>query len=281
MKLGYSNYAMRQLDVFATLPRLRSMGYEAMEICARDGWPTAADSFSPGERRKLVALFRELEFPPPPIMEALATCAEGNERDGMLRRAVATFSLARDLNFGDGLAAVTTTVGNSAPPWETGREKIRHAFLELADLAAQYDVVVAAEPHAGSVFNTPEKAVWLMERTGHDHLKLNFDVSHFVAQGIDMRDSVRLCVPFAVHTHVKDGYTVDGGVQFQLPGEGNLDLADYVRAVTDAGLMVPIYVEVSRMLSELPDYDPWGTAEYCFTALDTARQATLSNPIDP
>ena len=80
-------------------------------------------------------------------------------------------------------------------------------------------------------FNTPEKAVWLMENTRHDHLKLNFDISHFVAQGIDMQRSIDLCVPYAVHTHIKDGYTEDGSVHYLLPGDGEMDLVDYMVSV--------------------------------------------------
>ena len=276
MKLGYSTYAMKDLDVFEALPRLRSIGYEAMEICVRDGWQTAAHGFDAAQRRKLVDSLKQLDFPPPPLMDSLSVCAERDERDAMTTRAHATFSLARDLNFGGGALPVTTTVGSPEPPWETGRETIRDAFLELADLAAKYNVIVAAEPHAGGILDTPDKAAWLMDQTRHEHLKLNFDISHFVSQGIDLHHSVALCVPHAVHTHIKDGYTVDGRVQFQLPGEGDMDLTEYMRAVRDAGLKVPVYVEVSRMLSELPDYDPWHAAEFCYEALDRARRAAPS-----
>ena len=106
---------------------------------------------------------------------------------GALR--VRLLALASDLNFGDGLLPVTTTLGSPEPPWETGRETIRDGFLQLADLAAEYNVVVAAEAHAGATFDTLEKAAWLMNQTRHEHLKLNFDISHFVAQGIDLHHS--------------------------------------------------------------------------------------------
>ena len=106
-------------------------------------------------------------------------------------------------------------------------------------------------------------------------LKLNFDISHFVAQGIDMQHSVDLCVPHAVHTHIKDGYTSDGNVRYLLPGDGQMSLVDYMASVTQAGLTVPIYVEVSRQLSERPGFDSWRTAEYCFRKLDDARKEAV------
>ncbi|NQU97008.1 MAG: sugar phosphate isomerase/epimerase [Chloroflexi bacterium] len=272
VRLGYSTYAMREVDVFDALPRLRSMGYEAVEICVRDGWATAADVFDASARRKLVGRLRDLGFPPPPLMDSMSVCAEGGDREAMLRRAAATFSMARDVNFGDALAVVTTTLGSPEPPWDTGRQEIRDGFLELADLASQYGVVIAVEAHVGGVFETPEKAVWLMEETGHEHLKLNFDISHFTVQGYDLQQCVDLCAPYAVHTHVKDGYMVDGRVQFQLPGEGDLDLTAYMKAVARAGLELPVYVEVSLQLSGLPGYDPWQAAGFCYRALDEARR---------
>ena len=224
MKLGYSNYGMKDVDIVEALPRIRSIGYEAIEICARDGWQTVAGNFGPPERKELSAKLQEVGFPTPPIMEALDVCAAGDARAAMLRRAEATFELANDLNLGDGPSIVTTTVGDPNPDWDTGKCRVRDGFMELADLAGRHNVIVAAEPHAGSNFNTPEKAAWLMENTRHDHLKLNFDISHFVAQGIDMGRSIDICVPYAVHTHIKDGYTSDGNVHYLLPGDGQMSL---------------------------------------------------------
>ena len=202
MKLGYSNYGMRDVDIFEALPRIRSIGYEAMELCARDGWQTTADNFGAQDRKKLSAKLQEVGFPTPPIMEALDVCAAGDARAAMSRRAEATFELANDLNYGDGPPIVTTTVGDPNPDWDTGKCRVRDCFMELADLAGRHNVIVAAEPHAGSNFNTPEKAAWLMENTSHDHLKLNFDISHFVAQGIDMGRSIDLCVAIRrAYTH--------------------------------------------------------------------------------
>ena len=271
MKLGYSNYGMKDVEILEALPRIHSIGYEAMELCARDGWQTAANNFGAQDRKRLSANLHELGFPTPPIMEALDVCAVGDARAVMQRRAAATFELANDLNLGDGPSIVTTTVGDPNPEWETGKHRVRGGFMGLADLAGRYDVIVAAEPHAGGEFNSPEKAAWLMENTRHEQLKLNFDISHFVAQGIDMGSSIDLCVPYAVHTHIKDGYTKDGKVHYLLPGDGELDLGDYMALVKEAGLAVPVYVEVSRQLSERPGFDSWATAEYCFRKLDDAR----------
>lgn len=272
LKLGYSNYGMKEFDVFQTLPRLRSIGYEANEICVRDGWQTAAHHFDKGARRRLVLEYQRLGFPPPPLMEALEVSATGPERAAMLERARESFTMARDLNFGDSPAVVTTTVGALKRPWNDILNDVLTAFIELADVASSFNVVVAIEAHAGSELNTPEKVVWLVERARHDHLKLNFDISHFVVQGIPVQRCVDLCLPHTVHTHVKDGRMVDGRVRYQLPGEGNMDLVHYLRAVTRAGLIPPVFVEVSRQISEAKGFDAWHAAEFCYRALDRARR---------
>ena len=55
------------------------------------------------------------------------------------------------------------------------------------------------------------------------------------------------------------------------------DLVEYMKAISNARLTIPIYVEVSRQLSELAGYDPWSTAERCFKALDSARREAESS----
>jgi sugar phosphate isomerase/epimerase len=277
MKLGYSNYAMKGLDIFEALPRLKEIGYEAMEVATRTGWPTSAANFDRASRERLVELLQDLGFPPPSLMDELPACVPGEGWEDAVKRFESSCELARDLNFGEGLAVVTSTLGGVNGAWTDMREKIREGLLRFAEIAERYHVVIALEPHVGNEFDTPEKAVWLMEATQHDCLKLNFDMSHFHVPGFDLQRCVDLCAPYAVHTHIKDGRREDGKVRFLLPGEGDLDLVAYMNALQNAGLKVPVTVEVSAQIWTRPDYDPWQAAEFCYRALDAARiQAGLS-----
>ena len=286
MKLGYSNYGMRQIDIFESLARVRSIGYEAMEVCSRDGWQTAAVDFDMSSRRRLVASLKELNLPPPPVIDGISILgmATADAHSGIIQRARNTLRLVADLNFGHEPGLLTTTVGEltagrGAHPyksrrttsWDSCKEIIRDGFLELADLAADFGVIVCVEAHAGSALATPTEARWLMENTGHDNLKVDFDISHFVTQSIDMNESVELLAPWSALTHVKDGHIVDGEVRFLLPGDGNMNLSDFVRSAVTNNLPEPIYVEVTRQISEKSGYDAWGTAEYCYRKLDDAR----------
>ncbi len=272
VQLGYSNYAMKALDIFEALPRLKEIGYEAMEIAIRTGWQTSAEKLDSRSRRGLVEVLQSCGFPPPPLMGELATCVQDERWEETVSRFESSCILARDLNFGDRPAVVTSTLGGCPSPWEGVRDEVKESLLRLADVAEKYRVILALEPHYGNELDTPEKSVWMMEATQHECLKLNFDISHFTPQGFDLNHCVGLCAPYAVHTHIKDGVVENGKIRYLLPGEGELDLTEYMAAVSAAGIGVPITVEVSGMIWSWPDYDPWKTAEDCYRALDDARR---------
>ena len=149
MRLYYSTYGMQKLDVFAALPRLRDIGYEGMEIAVTPGWATDPLHFGRAERKKLAALFNELDFPTPPLMALLSPCVIDDARAPMLAQFAATFDMARDLRVSDEPAVVTTTLGHPKPAWETGKEQIVSLVTEVADLAAEQLVI---EVHLEMVF---------------------------------------------------------------------------------------------------------------------------------
>ena len=274
MKLYYSTYGMKKLDIFEALPRLKDMGYEGMEIAVTPGWPTEPAALDKTARQKLADLLRQLDFPTPALMALLSPCVEGEGREASLAQFKATFELGRELRLDDQALVVGTTLGHPKPAWETDRERIAELLLEVADMAAAHDAVLAVEPHAGGDFETPEKAAWLMERTRHEHLGLNFDYSHFWVEGIDLQHAIDLNLPYSVHNHIKDGYLDEQGrVRYLLPGDGKLDLEVYFKAMRDAGWQKYICPEVTGQIWNVDDYDPWAAAQFCYEALDRARRA--------
>jgi sugar phosphate isomerase/epimerase len=274
VKLYYSTYGMKQLDIFTALPRLKEMGYEGMEIAVTPGWPTEPALMDSAARRKLADLLRELDFPTPALMALLSPCVEGESRPAALAQFRATFELSRELRLDDHPMVIGTTLG-PAPAWEGGKERIAELVVEVADMAAEYDAILAIEPHAGGDFETPEKAAWLMETTNHDHLGLNFDYSHFWVDGIDLQHAIDLNLSYSVHNHIKGGYRdQDGAVHYLLPGDGELDMIGYFRAMREAGWDSYICPEVTGQISNVEGYDAWATAQFCFDALAAARRAT-------
>jgi len=272
MKLGYGTYAMQGLNIFEALPRLREIGYEAIEISTGDDWHTAPHKLDSASREKLVKTLRDLGFESPVTMALLPICTQGEERPAILEKFDAACVLAKDLNYSDGPGILVSTLGGIKGNWDDVKNTMADLLVELGDRAAKHNVILATEPHAGQLVDTPQKVDWIMKKTNHSHVKVNFDMSHFHVDGIDLQSSVDLCAPYTVSTHIKDGRRVDGKVQYQLPGEGTLDLVEYFKLCAAAGITVPITVEVTGQIWKMPDYDPWPVAKQCFKALDEAQQ---------
>jgi sugar phosphate isomerase/epimerase len=272
MKLGYGTYAMPTVDIFEALPRLHDMGYEAIEINIGEEWPTAPHKLNASDRDRIVRTLQDLNYPPPVTMCLLPICTQGDERDAVLQKFNDACVLTNDLNFGDTPTPIVSTPGGINGDWEERKNQLRDSLLFIADQAAQHNVIFAIEPHAGQMLDTPEKVTWLLEQTQHDHLKINFDISHYHVIDIDLQHSVTLSAPYTVSTHIKDGYMKDGKVNYQLPGEGTLDLIAYFKAVKAAGITCPITVEVTAQIWKKSGYDPWAAAEASFNALNNARE---------
>lgn len=272
MKLGYSTYALSMVDPFEALPKIREIGYEAIEIAMGDIWLTSPDRFKPPDQIKLSALCRSLGFPSPIVFGNIDVCALDDSAE--MAKTLAKLRMAGRMHFDETPILMTTTAGHSAPPWETGKEQIRDAFMRLADLAAEHKAIIAIEPHAGTDFETPEKAAWLMDQTKHPNLTLDLDISHFYVEGAEVAHSVETCAPYSSMVHIKDGEKVDGKVQYCLPGAGTIDIPLFLRSLQANGLgELPVFAEVSVQQSRLPDYDPWAVAKFCYDALRTAEKA--------
>jgi sugar phosphate isomerase/epimerase len=274
-KLGYSTYALKMVGPFDAVRLIKDVGYEALEICAASGWPSAPEQFSAARQDDLAKLAQDLGFSSPILFAMIDVCASPSDRPAMLELTKKKFEMVQRLHFDDSPILITTISGHSAPAWETGKEQIRDSFLSLADIAAEHDIVVSIEPHAGTDFETPEKAVWIMEQTQHPNLKLDLDISHFVVEGAELNHSVNLTAPFSSMVHIKDGIkNDDGSIEFCLPGDGGIDCTEFLSALRKNDLEdLPVFAEVSVQQSSQADYSPRGAAEFCYNALNTARVA--------
>jgi len=273
VQIAYSTYALQSVNPFEAVEGVKRIGYEGLEINCGEDWVTAPDRFGEQDRKKLREAFQAAGFPPPVMMNLIHLCAHGEEVAEKMRRLESTCVLARDMCWPDQPSVVTTTLGKQAGTWEESRDSIVERLKPYADLAADHNVILAAEAHVGQEMDTPEKAKWLVEAMDHPNLRLNFDYSHFHLLGIDLQHSIDLNAALSVHTHIKDGSMIDGKVQFALPGDDRLDLVDYLQRVNASVLGVPVTVEVSAQIWRGEDYDPWKTAEHCFEKLDGARRA--------
>jgi sugar phosphate isomerase/epimerase len=266
IRLAYSTYALQSEDPFAVVPRIRDIGYAALELNVGDDWPTAPQRFDGDARQALRDLYAQVGFPSPVLMNLINLCAVDEDRAAKEASLAATCQMAADLHLGDdSRRVVTTTLGHQGgATWEASRERVAEALRPYARIAADHDVVLAIEPHAGQEMDTPDKAVWLVEQLDDPAVRLNFDHSHFQVLGIDLAYAAQRCAEWSVHIHIKDGRLEEGQVRYRLPGEGTLDMAAFFRTVAQHGPHVPVTAEVTGQIWKREDYDPWATAQRCY-----------------
>lgn len=270
MKLAHGTYGMPGIRPEEGLPRLAGIGYEGVELAVGERFCTAPDDMPPRRRNALRDLYQSLGLSVPALLMLLRVMDDDPE---VHRRNLDDFRQAAQLAVdvtADRTPVVTTTMGGGGGTWEEFREKLLRRLQEYAEIAEQIGCTLAIEPHVGGNFDRPERAVWIVEKLQHPSVRLNFDISHFAVAGYTLEQTVPVLVPYAVHTHVKDGRMVDGKVEFLLPGEGDFDYATYFRAMDAVGWKDFITVEVSGMVSSREGYDPYEAAAFCFEALSSA-----------
>ena len=272
MKLAYRTYGLQTVDPLEAVDRVAAIGYDALELNVGDDWPSAAAKLVGDARKTLRDRYEAAGLPSPVLMHLINLCAADEDVEAKISVLAGSCQLANDLNFDGRSSVITTTLGGQDGTWEEVREHVAEGLLPYARVAEDHGVTLALEAHVGQEFDSPEKAVWLVEAVGHPAIRLNFDHSHFHVLGMELQHCVDLCAPYAVHTHLKDGRMVDGKVQFLLPGDGELDLQAYFRAVSAAGVAVPITAEVSGQIWQRSDYDPWETAVQCYRAMKSGME---------
>lgn len=84
--------------------------------------------------------------------------------------------------------------------YEASIQRCAQELRWRASAAAQMGIVLAVEPHVGSIIATPAQAINLMDQT--PGLTLTLDYSHFISQGIPSSEIDPL-VRFASHFHAR------------------------------------------------------------------------------
>ena len=121
----------------------------------------------------------------------------------------------------------------------------------VADLAAEHGLEASYHPHLGTMVETPDELERIMQGT-----RIGFcpDTAHLAAGGGDPAALIRRYPDRLRHVHLKD---ISLATQQFLPlGQGDLDLADVVRAVREAGYDSWLIVELDAY-----DGDPRKAAE--------------------
>ena len=248
MKIGYGTYAMQTENIFHALPRLCDIGYEALEINTGDDWPTAPHKLDTATRKTLAKTIQDLGFESPVTMALMPICTQAMNAPPSSKNL--TTPVSSPVTSPSAIIPASSSA-HSADCTAPGTKSNTSTAINSSNWATALQNTMSSSqpnPMAGHPLDTPQKVDWLMRQTNHDNVKVNFDMSHFHVDGIDLQPSVDLCAPYTVSTHIKDGHRVNGQVRYLLPGEGDFDLVAFFKAVAAAGITVPI----TRGLSKSP-----------------------------
>jgi sugar phosphate isomerase/epimerase len=116
-------------------------------------------------------------------------------------------------------------------------ERLSDLLAQVVAVAAQSGLTVALETHAGSVAVYPEVACELVARC--PGLKLTYDPSHFVADGVPLDETLDL-LPLAAHVHLRNARV--GHFQERMD-KGALDLPWMVDQIVDSGYRGAVSIE--------------------------------------
>ena len=277
MKIAYGNYGMPETPYPAMLRAVASLGYDGLELCVGPGYPTAPDQLNPAQRQDLCRRALDLGLQIDTLMVAGIPVFEPDAKAHRthLEQVRLIFSLAAALGLEQ--PVLTSTLGGRSRDWEQESTLLADCVGDWATVAAECGGIFAAEAHVGGLVHTPERLLWLLQSVNLASLKVNFDYSHFELIDIPLPQAMEQLLPHAVGVHVKDVRGRYPEFEFLLPGEGELDYADYVRRLAAAGYAGYITVEVSGQVFGAPGYDPLAAAAFACRTLSEAVAAARSD----
>ena len=273
---SFSLYGMRSLDLNTALRTCAQIGYGGVELATMPGWSADPQRLNAEARTALRNRLRQHNLTVPALMEN--TPLNGNaqsHRDQLVR-------LRRVAELGHNLSpnahpVIETILGGRPGQWEQLRNQFATRLADWARLGEQTRTIIAVKPHRGQAMNTPEHALWLMQRVDSPWIQLGYDYSHFQHRDITLANSLRQMLPQTKFVHIKDVRVQNGRTQFLLPGDGTIDFTAMLRQLRMGNYRGTVCVEVSGQIHGRQGYDPVASARRCYMNLAPAfRQAGIT-----
>lgn len=272
MKFAYGTYAMPTVALEEAIPGLADIGYSGIEICMgpnREAGDLA--DFDASRRAHLRQLLTDsgLSLPALFMLGSIFT-PDDNAHQANLERVRQGAQFARDLGSGEP-PVVAIGFGAGRDQWDDVRDRMVSLLGDYAAAAEADDFILAGEAHTGAAVNCSDRISWLLDTVASPRVRLHFDIVHLFLAGEGITDAVWRLLPYTAHTHVTDAIrNGDGTFQLVLPGTGQLDLVEYLRAMHVNGWHDLITLEISMMVWSKPEYDVWGAAHHCWDVMQQA-----------
>jgi sugar phosphate isomerase/epimerase len=249
MRLSVANFSFEVLPLEATLMVSRSLGYSSVDIagfyqrgkCSFEPQDVAANPQKQADILNPLLQKYNLSvtdfFPQFGVAPSLHSL---NDPDPEVRE--------ENMRYVRGAAAFCKLIGS---PGMTILPGVDHTSRTLAenlavsteylrravDIAGEYGIQVAFEPHMGSVTDTPELALGILNAV--PGLKITLDLAHFVLQYITVERAYAL-LPHTGHVHIRQAKP--GKLQVA-HDEGTLNFPDLISRLKAVGYTGALTVE--------------------------------------
>lgn len=267
--LGFSLYGMKSVPLADSLRHCAMIGYQHVEFCLNEGYPTAPQVFHGEILEQTKALLKELHLDVPCLMVLMQLTADDREHATALEQIRLAARMALQLN-PEKPPLLETVVGGRPALWEEQKTDMVRRLRDWAAAAEDAGVRIAIKAHVGSAMNSPERLLWMLEQVPSPALTAAYDFSHFELQGLDLEKTLLTTLPRTSFIHVKDTTGDEKKFRFLLPGEGRTDYVRYFRLLRQHKYEGPVCVEVSGQVFSQPGYDPLQAARSCWDALSAA-----------
>jgi sugar phosphate isomerase/epimerase len=141
--------------------------------------------------------------------------------------------------------------------------RLRKSFFANIEVLARHAETIGLKiglenPGDGSdnLLNTASDAAALLADIGHAMVGLNYDAGNTISHRSDVSpvDDALAAMPLCLHTHIKDVRRDASGYFFTPLGQGSIDCARILQAVTETALNLS--VEIPLRLHRLPNAQP-------------------------
>jgi len=132
-----------------------------------------------------------------------------------------------------------------------GWSKIVSTLRELADYAADRDVQLALETHAGPT-RTGKLARQFLDEVSHPNVGFNYDTGNVIYynDGVDPAEDIAEIADRVVHVHLKDTKGGREEWKFCAIGDGRVKFPKILETLRDAGFKGPCSLEIEGMAGE-------------------------------
>jgi 4-hydroxyphenylpyruvate dioxygenase len=223
------------------LTAIAAAGFDGIEIfeidfLAFDGTPRQVGEMvrDQGLEVSLFQPFRDFEGMPEP------------QRQKAFDRAARKFDLMHELG-----ARLMLVCSNVSPVSLGGIDRAAADFAELGDLAASRGIRVGYEALAwGRHINDHRDAWEIVRRADHPNIGLILDSFHTLARRIDVESIRAIPADRIFFVQLADAPLIDMDLLYwsrhfrNMPGEGDLDVADFMRAVAATGYDGTVSLEI-------------------------------------